>query len=118
MQILFYILIVLAYAANILDYISTLACFKKVPGYEGNFIARFLFKKSKYAVLAYKLTGPTLVLYLAAFKYKDIKFFNVKYANADGVDKWLYAWLFLVVLSLAGSLWAAYSNYKKLKAAK
>jgi hypothetical protein len=84
-----------AYGTQILDWVNTEKNIAK-SGLSGekNPIIKFLFEKSKYLALAYKVAPPT-ALVLAALHYGDLKYWGVQYVNAPAgqVDKWAIGWI-------------------------
>jgi Domain of unknown function (DUF5658) len=83
-----------AVADNVLDWKKTKNLIEKngLAG-EKNPIMKFFYSLSPWAALAYKMLPPAVLFFFAYFHFRDIQNFDVRYVNADGVDKWALAWI-------------------------
>jgi hypothetical protein len=103
-----------AYGTNFLDWYNTEKDIAKsgLAG-EKNPIMKFMFGKSKYLALAYKMLWPSATI-AAALLFGDLKWWNVQYVNAPAgqVDKWAIGWILTQVGVAAIGLYGYLSSKK------
>jgi hypothetical protein len=95
MTILFIIATIVAIACQLLDWNNTRLDIKALGlANEKNPIIRFMFARSPWLALAYKL-APIVALVIAALHFGDLKYWGVQYVNAPvgQVDRWAIGWI-------------------------